>query len=72
MNEIPSMKFFTEERMLEFWGYVRELLMSASPMVMLSVAVVAVGMFLTIIINAFKQARSNNNDDDSDYEIKHY
>ncbi|KAB2333981.1 hypothetical protein [Bacillus mesophilum] len=72
MNQLPSMNFFTEERMLEFWGYVRQLLSSVSPMVMLAVALIALGLFLVIIINTFKQAASKNDDDDDEIEVKHY
>lgn len=71
-NSIPDMTFFTDARMQEFWGLVKALLLSVSPMVMISVALIAVGMLLTIIVNSFKQARSKDDDDDSDYEIKHY
>ncbi|MGD6940959.1 hypothetical protein ACQCT6_02825 [Cytobacillus gottheilii] len=70
MNQLPSMNFFTEERMLEFWGYVRQLLSSVSPMVMLAVALIALGLFLVVIINTFKQAASK--DDDEEFEVKHY
>lgn len=72
-NQIPSMTFFTEERMLEFWGYVRAILSSISPMVMLAVAIIAVGLLLVIIISSFKQAaKKDNDDDDRDYEVRHY
>lgn len=71
---IPSMNFFTKDRMLEFWGYVRELLLATSPMVMLGVAIIAVGLLLGIIISMFKQANreDNDNDHDDDYEVRHY
>ena len=70
MANIPSMNFFTEARMLEFWGYVRAILMSASPMVMLGVAIFCVGLVITIIIRAFRQAQDD--DQDEDFDIKHY
>ncbi|MGG0718384.1 hypothetical protein ABE096_12440 [Robertmurraya massiliosenegalensis] len=64
------MNFFTEARMMEFWGYVKTILTSASPMVMLMFALIAVGFTIGIIIRIFKEARKD--DDEDDYEIKHY
>ncbi|MFC5732168.1 hypothetical protein [Cytobacillus gottheilii] len=72
MNQLPSMNFFTEARMLEFWGYVKQLLSAVSPMVLLAVAVIAAGMLLVIIVNAFRQAASKDDDDNDEYEVKHY
>lgn len=72
-NQLPSMNFFTEARMLEFWGYVRTILSSVSPMVMLAVAIIAVGLLLVIIITSFKQAAKKEDDEeDQDYEIRRY
>ncbi|SEO80471.1 hypothetical protein SAMN04488134_11358 [Amphibacillus marinus] len=63
------MNFWTQENMLEFWGYVRMLLETAGPGVMLAAAVAAVGFLIPIIINAFKKA---NTDDEQDYEYREY
>jgi hypothetical protein len=63
--------FYTPERMTEFWGYVQELLETTSPGVMLWFSVVAVGMLLGIIVNAWKQG-SKDKDDDDEYDIRHY
>lgn len=76
-NNLPSMQFFTDARLREFWGYVRELTLTVSPLIMLAAAVVAVGMLLAIIVNAFKQASRNDDDDDdrndnNDYEVRRY
>lgn len=68
-----DMTFFTEERLLEFWGYVRSMLLSVSPMVMLMVALTAVSLLLVIVVRIFKQAnRKDDKDDDDEFEIRHY
>lgn len=66
-----SMVFFTPERMMEFWGYCRMLLISASPMVMISVALIAVGLTISIIVRIFAKAKEDDGAD-QDYEVKHY
>ena len=72
MNQLPSMTFFTDARMLEFWGYVRQLLSVASPMVMLVAAAIAVSMLIGIIVRAIRKAKDDEDDDDQGYEVKHY
>lgn len=71
---MPEFNFFTKERMDEFWGYVATLLKMASPSAMIVIAVIAVGMVLTIAIAAFKKATKENDDDNEndDYEVRHY
>jgi len=71
---MPQINFFTEARMTEFWGYVKMLLTTASPAILMDVALIAVGMVIAIIVNAWKKAsRENNSDDENDdYEVKHY
>ena len=69
---MPQITFFTDARMTELWGYVKMLLTFASPSVLMAVAIIAVGMVLTIVISAWKNAASKKEEQDDDYEIKHY
>lgn len=69
---IPNITFATKENMNMFWGFTRALLSFASPFLMIAVAIVAVGMVITIIVVAFKKAGKENDDDKDEYEIKHY
>lgn len=63
--------FFTPARLNEFWQMVVALLKLASPAVLISIAIIGVGMIVTIAIVAFKKA-ANQDDDDEDYDIKYY
>lgn len=68
-----SITFATPENMGIFWGYVKTLLSFASPWVMISVSIIAVGMLLFIVITAFKKASKDRyEEDEDDFEIKHY
>lgn len=62
-----QIEFWTSENMNEFWSYVRMLLETASPGIMLVAAVSAVGLLIPIIVNAFKKA-SDDHEKDYDYE----
>lgn len=62
--------FFDAAALTELWQMVVGLLSLASPAVLIFVAIVAVGMLVTIAIVAFKKAA--NDDDDEDYDIKYY
>jgi len=72
MESIPKITFFTEERMEQLWGYVWMLMSMANPAVMLVIALIAAGMFLTIVIDAFKKSAKEKDDDDDDFEVRHY
>lgn len=65
-----DIEFWNSVRLTEFWDMVGGLLKFVSPGVLITVAIIGVGMLLTIVINAFKQGAED--DDDKDYEIKHY
>ena len=67
-----NLNFATEENMNQFWGFVKSLLGLAGPWVMIAVAIIAVGLLLTVVINAYKQASKDDKEEDDDYEIKHY
>ncbi|MFP7202636.1 hypothetical protein SFC08_16825 [Lysinibacillus halotolerans] len=67
-----NISFATTENMNTFWGYVKTLLGFASPWVMLAVSILAVGMLITIVIIAWKNASKDKEEDDDDFEIKHY
>lgn len=72
MEPIPKITFFTAERMEQLWGYTWMLLSMANPAVMLVIALLAVGMLLAIVIDAFKKSAKEKDDDDDDYEVRHY
>ena len=68
------MTFFTADRMDEMWGFVFDLLKMASPAVLIAVAIISVGILLTIIVNTFKKSEKNQldgaydlHDDDDEY-----
>jgi hypothetical protein len=67
---IPTVNFFNEENMGLFWGYCKSLLSTAAPGVLIVLAVMGVGMLITIIIKAFKEATKEDKDDD--YEYREY
>lgn len=68
-----KINFFTDERMMEFWGYVKMLLQMISPGVMLVVAIAAVGMLLVIVITSWKSASKGlEKEDDDEFEVKYY
>ncbi|WP_445486474.1 hypothetical protein [Niallia sp. 03133] len=68
---MPKINFFTEARMNEFWEYVKMLLSTASPMVLIMVAVSAAGLLITILVRIFRKAAADEEDND-DYEVRHY
>lgn len=63
--------FWDNNRLDEFWEMVMGLLKFASPGVLIIVAIAMVGLLLSIIIAAVKQASKNSKDDD-DFDIKYY
>lgn len=67
METEVDLTFFTAERMSTFWGYVRMLLESVSPIVMIVAALGALGIFITIIVKAMNKA-----EDDQDFEYREY
>ena len=52
----PRITFFTDARMSQFWEYVKMLLLTISPGVMITVAIAAAGIFLTIVVKAWVSA----------------
>lgn len=69
METIPQMKFFTDANLDIFWADVKNLLFAAGPGVMISVAVICIGMLITIIVSLFRKAEEKENDD---YDTKYY
>lgn len=63
--------FWDSARLKEFWGIVESLLKFASPSVLIAVAIIAVGMVMTLVIYAFKKGANQDNRDD-DFDIKYY
>ncbi|MBK5447033.1 hypothetical protein [Peribacillus sp. TH24] len=55
------------EDMALFWSYVKMLIMAANPWIMLSIAVIAVGLVLGIIVRAWKESAKEKEDDDMEY-----
>lgn len=64
------MTFYTDERLAQLWDFVRQLLQMTSPGVMIWFAIVAVGLLLTIVVNAWRKSSSDRDEDD--IEIRHY
>lgn len=69
--------FWTDRNFGEFWGFVKMLLQTISPGVMLVVAVVAVGLLLGVIIRTVKDASTDQvekrySEDGEDYEVRRY
>jgi len=67
---MPQITFWTSENMGLFWEYVRSLLTTAAPGVMIWVAMISVGLLLGIIVKAW--THSSRDQDDDDYDVKHY
>lgn len=64
--------FFTPERMNQLWGFVEMLLKTVQPMIMIVFAIVAVGLLLGIVINAWKRSSKDLEHEDDDYEYREY
>lgn len=60
------------EDMAIFWGYVKLLLGTVSNWIMLSVAVVAVGLLLGIVVKAWKESSKDVDKSDEDFDYKEY
>lgn len=68
---IGNIVFYTPERMAEFWGFVKTLLSMVSPGVMIAVAIIAVGMILTVVVRAWKEAAAPK-EEGEEIEIRRY
>lgn len=66
-----DIKFFTPEKMNEFWTMVSGLLKFVSTPIMISVGIIIASMLLTIVVKSFKKAEDDD-DDDRDFDIKYY
>lgn len=64
-----NITFATADNMNTFWGFVKTLLSFASPWVMIAFAILAVGFLLVIIVNSFRKAEK---DEDEEIEVRHY
>lgn len=64
-----SIDFWTADNTGQFWGFVRMLLETIQPGVMLMAAVSGVAILITIIVKVF---RRGSEEKEEDYEIKHY
>lgn len=67
-----QINFFNSTNMIQFWGYVKMLLVGISPGIMLVTGTVAVGFLLVVIIKAFKKSNEDEKDDDDEIEVRHY
>lgn len=72
-----EINFWNSENMLQFWSYVRLLLEGISPGILITVAVVAVGLLLGIVVKAWAkssddQLRERGRDEDDDIEFRRY
>lgn len=59
--------FWTNANMGLFWEYVKTLLVTIQPGVMLWVAVGAVGLLLGIVVNAWRESSEKKKEDDVEY-----
>ncbi|WP_208592324.1 hypothetical protein [Gracilibacillus suaedae] len=66
-----SITFWTNESMSEFWGYVKMLLETIQPGIMLTVAIVLAGALVGVVVRSFKKTEDDENND-RDYEIRRY
>ena len=69
--------FFTSDRLLEFWYYVKWFMKYNMPIFMICMAVIVAGMVVNMIVdipgNAKKEYdRSRRRDDDDDVDVKYY
>ncbi len=64
-----TITFATPENMNTFWGFVKTLLGFASPWVMIAFAILAVGLLIAVIVNSFRQAAKEQEDE---IEVRHY
>lgn len=69
---MEKIDFYTTDNMNLFWEYVKGLLSTAAPGVMLWFSVVCVGLLLGIVVKAWKQSSKEHDDDDDDIEFRHY
>lgn len=75
MYKVPTIGTFFDTRNLNtLWGFVAELLKFVSPGIMIVVAILCVGMVLTIAIRAFKKGADDDDrrKNDEDYDVKYY
>lgn len=68
---MPSIDFYSTENLNLFWEYVKGLLQTTAPGVMIWFALVSVGLLLGIIVKAWRQS-SKEQEDDDDIEFRHY
>lgn len=65
--------FFTPARLAELWEMFAGIVKLASPAVIISVAFSMVGLlFVLIVVMVRKAVNPDKDDDDRDYDIKHY
>ena len=75
---MPSyeIEFWNSGRLQEFWDMAAAMLKFAAPGVLIAVAIIGVGMLLTIVIAAFKKGADDDDrrrrDDDDDFDVKYY
>lgn len=64
--------FLTDDRMDKLWGYVKYFLFYVSPLVMISAAILTVGMVIWALSYYYNKVKDDKNDDDDDYEVYRY
>lgn len=64
--------FYTPERLEELFEMFTSLVKLASPGFLIWVAITMAGLLLTFIVHAFRKGADQDDDDDRDYDIKHY
>lgn len=75
MDKVPDIgTFFTRERMDTMWSYVYQLTKYVSPGVMIVVAILLVGLLLSIIFTTIYKAYNYDKDSDKndDVDMRYY
>lgn len=68
---MPEINFLNGENLSLMWSYARTLLSGVSPLILISFAIVSVGLLLGIVIKAWKSI-SKDSEKEDDVEIRHY
>ncbi|WP_117161266.1 hypothetical protein [Paraliobacillus sp. X-1268] len=63
-----EINFFNAERMATFWNYSKYLLEGVSLPIMIAFAITALGIFLPMIIKAFKKS----DEEEQDFEYREF
>lgn len=69
---MPSITFWTDSNMAQFWENNKMLLETIQPGIMLVTAISLLGLLIGVIVRAVKKSDDEDDDDHRDYEVRHY